>query len=157
MADHDGDGRADLTISEPGQERVYTLSDVSGLSGTGDIATLATWTIEGARSVHNRFGASLLVTDLRADGILDLVVGEPAWPYDHPPEQGAVYIFQLGLGQLGPLSRADAVYTLMSPDTNDGFGADLGAGDLDGDGDPEILVSSPAGAGPGDAVYIFAL
>jgi hypothetical protein len=79
------------------------------------------------------------VADVTGDGTDDLVV---AWDPGGPGARLAVY-----LGGPGGLSLAAPTQVFTTPSTLPTFGAQLeAAGDLDGDGDDEILVSTTDGA-----------
>ncbi len=100
-------------------------------------------TIYIGRSMGDNFGWSLSTADLTGDGIEDLAVGAP----DYSDGQGAVHLL---FGEENPtvpqsqdLRRSPAFCMLSGDAEGDFFGYDVAAGDLDGDGIGDLVVSSP--------------
>lgn len=81
--------------------------------------------------------------DVDGDGRRDRIVGRPGRSVDGKKRAGAVLVF-LGAGRSGP----DLVLTQGGrsgdrPEAGDRFGGAVAVGDLDGDGDDELIVGSP--------------
>ena len=103
--------------------RVYVVAPASGEVVFATASHLATGSA--------RFGASVAaLADVDGDGQPEVAVGEPG--------QGRAYVLSAATGR--------PVGTLTAPapfSTSSGFGSALGAGDLDGDGHPDLLVGAP--------------
>lgn len=81
------------------------------------------------------FGEFVDAGDLTGDGIADLVVGAPA-------ESGRVYVFEGGKNLAGTLS-IDAKSTTFEGAGADNAGIGGAVGDIDGDGNEDLLVTGP--------------
>ncbi len=149
-ADATGDGAPDLVVGARqyawyneeerriGRGAVYVFaSPTSGSTSAAD----AWATIEGWPDTDG-FGASLALSDLDGDGAADLVVGAT--------HGLRVYAGPIAAG----VSTADgARLRLWGPETGDA----VAAGDLDGDGLPEIVTNAPWDAtagGSSGALYV---
>jgi hypothetical protein len=131
--DLNGDGVHDLAVGAPGAngERGRVQIYLGGMRP----GPMAARTVEG-QVPGERFGAAMAgAGDMNGDGRDDLVVGGPG-------RDGACRLF-LGGATLVP----DASWTDGQPGSQ--FGAALaGAGDMNGDGIPEILAGAPLESGP---------
>ncbi|MFH0944144.1 MAG: FG-GAP-like repeat-containing protein [Planctomycetota bacterium] len=128
--DVNNDGLADLIVgSQGGYAQVF-----SGADGSLAYVSRRGFPIEG-------YGVSVdEVGDIDHDGFSDLVVGSPGGG---------------GTGKAYVLSgrRGDLLYLLQGDNVGEQFGADVcGAGDLNGDGTPDILVASPLAQAGGTTV-----
>jgi hypothetical protein len=144
--DFDGDAIEDLALGVP-------ESDLSKPQGgavfifkgtTGGLPTAPTWIILG-QSDTAQFGSVMAAGDLDGDGRADLAISAPGDDVTIA-DSGAVYLY--GIGPNGPRQ-------LRPPLTGLGrgnFGAALAIGDVDGDGDADLVVGSPgADIAPGGA------
>ncbi|MFZ5481185.1 MAG: hypothetical protein ACOZNI_30785 [Myxococcota bacterium] len=123
-------GSADLPLGEP------TAGDV----GLAD----AFATVTGS-SASGQFGKAVdVVDDIDGDGLAELVIGAPR---GDGATYGAAYVFtaaDLAVG--GDLTDADATWSWVGHTAGDYLGATrgvAGAGDVDGDGIGDVLVSAP--------------
>lgn len=165
--DLDGDGEVELAVGAPGHSSdgtgpeagaVYVIDAeaLAGLEASVGAPEVARSTIVG-NTPHSRFGERVLVSDLNHDGTDDLVVAAPTWDAESGLAVGRIYLF------FGPLpagtSAPDAADATVSGDASgDHFGSCLAAGDLNGDGVPELVVSAFRAGAPEapfrGAVYI---
>jgi predicted Ser/Thr protein kinase len=149
-ADFNRDGWADLAIGTPGKNVVSVLHGSSGGLLRGRPQAIA-----GARmrlpSGAGRYGYRLAARDFNKDGFGDLVVGAPG--VQSAPASGAVQLF---FGSPAGL-RIDRPRTIRRPDdTYVEFGSRLRAGDINGDGNLDLVAGSPdrpEAPSSGHAVY----
>jgi hypothetical protein len=97
------------------------------------------------QAAGNEAGTSVAIAgDVNGDGYADLVIGAPYYDDGGNPNAGRVYIFLGGPGgwRLDEgLASADATYTGASGD--EAGTSVAGAGDVNGDGYPDLIVGSP--------------
>ena len=104
---------------------------------------------EGAAD-FNYVGTSMWVTDLNSDGEDDVIVGASGY------SEGAAYVLYRPWTTPGTLDGADASFE--GPSSGSLFGTTIGAGDMDGDGTPELGFGAPGADVPGSdsgAAYLF--
>lgn len=135
FADADRDGKTDLLVSKVDGSVQFHRNTRTSASPT---YTLVTDSFGGIEPEIQRLGASLTVSDFNGDGRLDLVSGTPSGRLRMYPD------FTSQPGQF-PVDTvlADAAARL-------GGYPSVTAGDLDGDGLPEVLV----GLNSGGVVYL---
>jgi len=154
--DFDGNGGADLAVGVPGEtvggdagaggvNVIYSGSPLSGAGSqlwTQDSAGIAS----GARP-GDLFGSAIASGDFNADGFADLAVGVPGERVGGHRRAGAVNVIY---GSAAGLRAAgDQLWHQDSPgignvaEPGDGFGAALGAGDVNGDGFADLIVGVP--------------
>ncbi len=148
-ADIDGDGSADLVVSDPGAATsVYVFAGGSGLTGTVPLGT-AVFTIT---ATGGEAGASLASADIDGNGVDDLIVGAPAFG------GGQVGIFfDSTVAAGGSVAFGQADILLQSATAMSRFGDRIQAFDdpsgLFGD---SLVVGAPDGTGvTGGSAYIF--
>lgn len=138
------DGNQDLAVGSMGENGDNGLVHVfygtaSGPSLSG--ATMIGGTGAGV-SGPGQFGESLAIGGVNRDGVGDLVVGAPA------KGSGRVVLLTGAAG--GPLSSARRKVISQASsgvpgaaESGDVFGASLAAGDVDGDGDADVVIGAP--------------
>ncbi|MEK7952855.1 hypothetical protein [Luteolibacter soli] len=148
VGDINGDGIADLAVSDPGYR-------VDGNSGAGvvhlisgaDGTTLRGY--QGNLAASQFFGLGLAALDANGDGVTDLAVGAPGQSGPNGYGAGAVWIFS---GKTGAL-----LSTVTGPDGSQ-FGSVLqNAGDQNGDGVDDLYVSAPTAGGYYGAVHLLSV
>ena len=128
--DVNGDGRSDLIVGgNGGYAQVFSGADGS----------LAYTSRRGFP--HEAYGVSVDgIGDVNDDGFSDLVIGSPGGG-----TTGKAYVLS---GR-----RGDLLYLLQGDNVGEQFGADVcGAGDLNGDGIPDVLVARPLAQAGGTTV-----
>ncbi len=158
--DIDGDGLADLVVSDPalGVSVVLGRPEPAAI----DLAQLQAgdggFIIVGETHDDLIGAAAASAGDVNADGRGDLLIGAPG----HVGEQGvlgrAYVVFGRAAGtpvQLAAIAAGDGGYTITPVYTaDDGFGGLLAAGhDVNGDGRPDMVVGTAAGVWRAQVVF----
>jgi hypothetical protein len=106
----------------------------------------------------DNFGQAVAVGDFDGDGKDDVAIGAPF--KDHGGNKAGVVYVAYGPLELGDQNDWDLLaldsFAGSSPAADDRFGTSLAAGDLDGDGDDDLVVGA-TGRGTGDrgALFLF--
>ena len=154
--DVDGDGLADALVGAPGADltgadsgAVYLLlGGVSASRSLGDADARLRGTSAGDRA-----GASVAgVGDVDADGFADVLVGAPG-EGTGGVAAGAAYLMAGPFAGDFDLYNADTWLGGEAAGDEAGSGV-AGAGDVDGDGTPDLLVAAPGADGGAGAVYL---
>ena len=147
IGDLDDDGDDDLAVSNPVSEYLLMLNMISRVGinifyNDGDYPDKSTQADEIISASRYGFGMSLIASDFNGDDKIDLAVGD----VNEDPEE-YVYIFYNDGNY--PESADDADFTISG--YAEGFGAYLVAGDLNYDGDIDLIVGSYFS----EMIYIF--
>ncbi|HET8757391.1 MAG TPA: protein kinase [Solirubrobacteraceae bacterium] len=132
--DFDGDGHADLAAAVPGRDRIAVIHGTdSGLSGGAVDSVRA-----GGVRIAGTYGTRIFGADMNRDGYDDLIVGAPE---ADPGPQGSgfaqiVYGSARGLG-------ANRQPVLRPEESLVHFGTALRVGDVNGDGNPDLVEGAP--------------
>lgn len=157
--DADADGLADLLLGAPtaaggGTQRgvVYLLSsgDAGSWGSGGSVSDDAALVISGSAD-KDLLGDGLGSADVDGDGVSDLLIAA-AYEDSAASAAGAVYVFLSGSGLAGSLGAQDADYEILGAAEKDrlGFNAVRALGDVDGDGNDDLLLgayNADSGAG----------
>ncbi len=134
--DIDGDGFADAFVGAPNAPNqdghVYGFR-----GGPAGFATNPDWTLAHPPDpLSPRFGEQVLVLpDLNGDGYPELAVSAPG--FESGSFDGKVEVFEGG--PAGPATMP--TWTFLGPEPDDSLGAGLAAGDVDGDGLTDLLMT----------------
>ncbi|TDD82291.1 FG-GAP repeat protein [Actinomadura rubrisoli] len=156
-ADFDGDGRDDLAVGAPGEDRedsaAYAEGSVQVLAGPSMSRLGPSWTGRARGGRFDRYGAALAAGDLTGDGVPDLVVGAPGRNTVQilrgargtgPTRRGAVTI----ASPLDASSRFGDALTVHAPSRTGPRPADARAGA------GTLLIGAPGAHGFGGAVLL---
>ncbi|MFT5682122.1 MAG: hypothetical protein ACI8RZ_003040 [Myxococcota bacterium] len=138
--DMDGDGLDELVITAPGQGgsgAVY-LWWSDDLTSTGTTAAEDAVALSGA-ALDDELGADVVgMVDFNGDGYGELVIGAPGVD----DETGAIYLIQGNSSQVSGLITGRAWMTLTGDATGDRAGDTLAIGDVDGDGEDDLIIAA---------------
>jgi len=158
--DLDGDGYMDLVATadladgelndEDQSGEVYVISKIEDFSGHVSLTAEAVSTVYGI-SAADRLGGALAILDINNDGHDDLVMNADRVDPRNRLEinTGQVYIL-FGGSPFSDITDLENRYdaALYGLDSSDQIGSSLAAGDLNGDGISDLIISVRKGDGP---------
>ena len=158
--DVNGDGFDDLVLGDLGYGHAYVVFGKPNL-GAVDLANLGSngFRIDTAPTMHGSQIQVAIVGDVNGDGFDDLVVsGTRNSPYGYGTYSTSFVVFgkQSGFGtiDLGQLPASDG-FAIISPYTSQTFGVTVsGAGDVNGDGFADIIISESYMSGGNAKSYV---
>ena len=132
----------------------YIPEVVPGKPGARRMTTDADVLIDGADD-FDHLGTSLAVADLDADGFADIIAGAPRadGPLEKRADCGEVFIVR-GASSLPPRIDLTAppeglrVHRIIGRAVGDAFGTSLATGDVEGDGNLDLMIGAPLAKGP---------
>ena len=132
----------------------YIPEVVPGKPGARRMTTDADVLIDGADD-FDHLGTSLAVADLDADGFADIIAGAPRadGPLEKRADCGEVFIVR---GTSNYPSRIDLaappeglrVHRIIGRAVGDAFGTSIATGDVEGDGNLDLMIGAPLAKGP---------
>ena len=145
--DVNGDGKADIitSLEAHGYGVVwFEQTNDGGAQGWTKHLIVGKTEEENPQGVHFSQPHALWLQDMNGDGLLDIVTGKRFWAHGPggDPEPNAtpvLYWFELKRG------GGQASYTAHLIDDTTGVGTQVMAGDINGDGKPDVLVGNKKG------------
>jgi len=145
--DMDGDGLDDLMVRHRCYDAtgggtcngaVVGLTALNSFAGTVDLSTSATWRIVGTEPYSQLGGYAALVPDVDGDGALEVLAYSSWSPTGGDNSDILVLSSTFLAGGVTLETEADRVY---DADPDDDLGDPVAAADLDGDDNPELMLS----------------
>jgi hypothetical protein len=158
--DLNGDGIDDLIVSAPKRDSTGWDAGAAYVVLGPPSGTFSSSMADHAYSgftTGDQLGASLATADLDTDGLEDLILGSPS-DSCAGTGSGAVHLIS-ALGPAGPtgIDTASRGMMVMGETTGDNAGFSFAIGDVDGDGQPDVLIGAPhegSGGGSAGAAYV---
>lgn len=157
--DIDGDELADLVLvartgdgalnDRRNAGEVYVIRGSDSLGGTVNLASDQGDGVIYGPVRNNLMAVSLAVTDLDGDGLADLALGTPLASVAERSSNGVAYVlFSDGFSGVKDLrTNVEDTLFIYGVADKDGLGTGVAAGDLNGDGQPELAVAAAGGRG----------
>ncbi|XP_067677733.1 phosphatidylinositol-glycan-specific phospholipase D-like [Haliotis asinina] len=160
VGDLNADGQDDLAIGAPGYGSevspqdgkvfiIYGTDNGLPVKSTDNLNIQANQVLDGPFKDQARFGSSIAIVDINMDGINDIAVGAPNMGSESTPlkYKGMVYVYYGSKYDMYRFSQVNM--TISCKDTFCNNGWSLSAGDLNGDGHPDLILGSPFAPGGG--------
>jgi hypothetical protein len=159
VGDQDGDGLLDSVLGSPNggpthAGRAYLVpGPLEGEVSIGDVA-IATVGVDESGESYEAYRVES-VGDLDGDGVEEWVLTVLYSP-EYPDQGGGLFVFSGVLA--GTIGLSDAKASFLGEGSNERVGTAVASGDMDGDGDIELIVSAPrtlgTSLGPGKVYAI---
>lgn len=144
IGDLNRDGRSELAVGSLGENGLNGAVHVFAGTATGPNLSSAVMIDGNSVGIKGTamFGGALAMGDVNRDGVADLLVGAPA------KGSGRVALLTGKAGEPVSSARRKVISQASSgvpgtAESGDMFGATLVAGDVDGDGDADVVIGSP--------------
>ena len=149
LGDVNGDGFGDLAVGAPSAQREFGQVFVY-LGGIGGLRTTPDAIVTGLSEAGTLFGSVVSSAgDINADGYADLAIGAP-----QAGTTGRAFLY---FGSPTGIAASPSAVLIPTDATMVRFGgAVANAGDVDGDGDSELVVGADATGGFTGAAYLYA-
>ena len=151
IGDMDGDGYGDFAVGAPfapqnasdGEDPWAVYVFTGPMTGDASVSTAEAWfpAPETADLTGWRLGSP---GDINGDGVVDLLVASPQASVSPGDRAGKVYLVEGRFNREEDLTSAPVIFTGEMANSMVGMGAATTAGDVDGDGREDILISSSA-------------
>jgi len=151
IGDMDGDGYGDFAVGAPfapqnatGEEAPWAVYVFTGpMTGDASVTTAEAWfpAPDPTDLTGWRLGSP---GDITGDGVVDLLVASPMASVSPGDNAGKVYLVEGRFNREEDLTSAPAIFTGEMANSMVGMGAATSAGDVDGDGQQDILITSAA-------------
>jgi cysteine-rich repeat protein len=168
VGDVDGDGVGDLLAGAPGAATLHVVLGTAAAVGGWPVSRdLGSSPGDVVLSGPPGFPSAVATADVSGDGIADIVVGAAGADGGAGAGSGAVWVVfgrdftATGAQTTFDLGAGDADLTFTPLAAGDALGAAVAAGDVTGDGAPDLVLGAPGGDGPGGLfpdggeVYVF--
>ena len=168
VGDVDGDGVGDLLAGVPGAGTLHVVLGTDAAVGGWPVSRdLGSSPGDVVLSGPAGFPSAVAAADLNGDGIADIVVGAAAADGGGGAGSGAVWVVfdrdftAAGAQTAFDLGAGDADLAFAPLGAGDALGAAVAAGDVTGDGAPDLVLGAPGADGPGGLfpdggeVYVF--
>ncbi|XP_052229611.1 phosphatidylinositol-glycan-specific phospholipase D-like isoform X2 [Dreissena polymorpha] len=170
VGDLNSDGFDDLVIGAPGysmpgspqEGRVYIVyGDASGIPETvnPDLDNLESFKqgqiLRGFGMAQSRYGTSVAVVDINLDGVADLAIGAPAFVNagDDPLQYlGSVFVYFGNKAKMNVYNGAANITIACSKMQYCNLGFSMTVGDVNHDGNPDLLMGAPFAPTGGEQV-----
>ncbi len=155
LGDLDGDGRAEIAVGAPYNDRVASAAGAVFIYRGGGSPPSAPWRVLVGEAANDQFGWSVACPgDADGDGYGDVVVGARLYGAGLFAARGKAYLFRGG-----PAMDAVPDGAWLGEVRDDWFGNSVaGPGDVDGGGRADVLVGAPyndRGGSAAGAAYLF--
>ncbi|MCC7137457.1 MAG: FG-GAP repeat protein [Planctomycetes bacterium] len=150
--DFDGDGRTDLAIGCPRDTasaqlaagRVYVVLNDAGSTGFRTLS--GPFAEPSGAQAGAEFGATLAAGRVNNDSVADLVVGAPETTIGMSTGAGRATALYGSTTRANIAATASVPMQSASPVTDGFFGAAIAIGDVNDDGNPDLIVGEPGAA-----------
>ena len=152
LGDLDGDGIADLIIGAPrashasrnGAGRVYVIRGTRDLRGIIDLATDPQTVVVQGAAAGDSLGAAVAAGDTDQDRRADLLIGAPFASASSRAGAGKVFLIRGRAPLTGlDLTVTPADLTVLGASAGSGLGTSVSMGDLDGNGEADLVLGAP--------------